>query len=199
MSLPPEHPTPLTSHAGSGTLVAEASATHVLLGPCAGTMDGPWSHGGLSVLLSERGRLMTQAQSGDRVKVHYTGRLADGTIFDTSRQREPLEFTLGAGDILPGVEQAVLGMTAGESKSITIPAAHAYGSHQPERVLEIERHHLPRDLHPEVGQHLHLQRQDGGTLEVVVTALTEGHITLDANHPLAGHDLSFDLQLVEIQ
>ena len=142
---------------------------------------------------------MTQAQSGDRVKVHYTGRLADGTIFDTSMQREPLEFTLGGGDILPGFEQAVLGMTAGEAKTITIPAAHAYGPHQPARVMEIERHHLPPDLHPALGQHLHLQRQDGGTLEVVVTALTEEHITLDANHPLAGHDLIFDLQLVEIR
>jgi FKBP-type peptidyl-prolyl cis-trans isomerase 2 len=141
---------------------------------------------------------MAQAQSGDRVKVHYTGRLADGTIFDTSLQRDPLEFTLGGGEILPGFEQAVLGMTAGASKTITIPAAHAYGPHQPERVLELERHHLPQGLHPEVGQHLHMQRQDGGTLEVVVTALTEGHITLDANHPLAGHDLRFDLQLVEI-
>jgi peptidylprolyl isomerase len=142
---------------------------------------------------------MTQAQSGDMVKVHYTGRLADGTIFETSRQRDPLEFTLGGGDILPGVEQAIVGMTAGESKTITIPAAHAYGPHQPERVVELERHHLPPDLHPEVGQHLHMQRQDGETLEVVVTALTEEHITLDANHPLAGHDLSFDLQLVEIR
>ena len=142
---------------------------------------------------------MVQAQSGDMVKVHYTGRLADGTIFETSLQREPLEFTLGAGEILPGIEQAVLGMTAGEAKSITIPAAQAYGPHQAERVMEIERHHLPPDLHPEVGQHLHMQRQDGQTLEVVVTALTEGHITLDANHPLAGHDLSFDLQLVEIR
>ena len=141
---------------------------------------------------------MTQAQSGDRVQVHYTGRLADGTTFDTSRQRAPLEFTLGGGDILPGVEQAVVGMTAGEAKTITIPAAHAYGPHQPARVLEIERHHLPPDLHPTVGQHLHMQRQDGEALEVVVTALTEGHITLDANHPLAGHDLTFDLQLVEI-
>jgi len=141
---------------------------------------------------------MTQAQSGDRVKVHYTGRLADGTIFDTSMQREPLEFTLGGGDILPGFEQAVLGMTAGEAKTITIPAAQAYGPHQPARVLEIERHHLPPDLHPALGQHLHLQRQDGGTIDVVVTALTEGHVTLDANHPLAGHDLTFDLQLVEI-
>ena len=141
---------------------------------------------------------MVQAQSGDRVKVHYTGRLADGTIFDTSMQRDPLEFTLGGGEILPGVEQAVLGMTAGEAKTITLPAAQAYGSHQPERVLEVERHHLPPDLQPAVGQHLHLQRQDGQTLEVVVTGLTEGHITLDANHPLAGHDLTFDLQLVEI-
>jgi peptidylprolyl isomerase len=142
---------------------------------------------------------MAQAQSGDLVKVHYTGRLADGTIFDTSRQRDPLEFTLGGGEILPGVEQAVLGMTAGEAKSITIPAAQAYGPHQPERVIEIKRHQLPPDIQPELGQHLHMQRQDGETLEVVVTALTEGHITLDANHPLAGHDLRFDLQLVEIR
>jgi peptidylprolyl isomerase len=132
------------------------------------------------------------------VKVHYAGRLADGTTFETSMQGDPLEFTLGGGDILPGFEQAVLGMTAGEAKTITIPAAQAYGPHQPARVMEIERHHLPADLHPALGQHLHLQRQDGQTLEVVVTALTEGHITLDANHPLAGHDLTFDLQLVEI-
>jgi len=89
-------------------------------------------------------------------------------------------------------------MTAGEAKTITIPAAQAYGPHQPERVLEVERHHLPSDLQPAVGQHLHLQRHDGQTLVVVVTGLTEGHITLDANHPLAGHDLTFDLQLVEI-
>ena len=142
---------------------------------------------------------MTQAQAGDRVKVHYTGHLADGTIFDTSRQRAPLEFTLGGGDILPGFEQAVLGMTAGEAKTVIIPAAQAYGPHQPERVLEIERHRLPPGLQPAVGQHLHMQRQDGGTLEVVVTALTEEHITLDANHPLAGHDLRFDLELVEIR
>jgi FKBP-type peptidyl-prolyl cis-trans isomerase 2 len=141
---------------------------------------------------------MVQAQSGDRVKVHYTGRLADGTTFDTSLQRDPLEFTLGGGQIIPGFEQAVLGMTSGASKTITIPAAQAYGPHQSERVMELERHHLPRDLHPELGQHLHLQRQTGETLDVVVTALTEGHITLDANHPLAGHDLIFDIQLVEI-
>jgi FKBP-type peptidyl-prolyl cis-trans isomerase 2 len=132
------------------------------------------------------------------VKVHYTGRLTDGTVFETSRQRDPLAFTLGGGEILPGFEQAVLGMTAGEAKTITIPAAQAYGPHQPARVLEIERHHLPPDLQPALGQHLHLQRQDGQTLEVVVTARTTEHVTLDANHPLAGHGLTFDLQLMEI-
>jgi peptidylprolyl isomerase len=89
-------------------------------------------------------------------------------------------------------------MMAGETKTITFPAAQAYGPHQPTRVLEIERHHLSPDLHPALGQHLHLQRQDGETIDVVVTALTEGHVTLDANHPLAGHDLTFDLQLVAI-
>lgn len=141
---------------------------------------------------------MVQAQTGDRVTVHYTGRLADGTTFDTSRQGTPLAFTLGGGDLIPGFEQAVLGMTVGEAQTVTIPAARAYGPHHPERVLEVARHHLPPDMHPELGQHLHMQRQDGETLEVVVTALNEGHITLDANHPLAGKDLIFDIELVAI-
>ena len=141
---------------------------------------------------------MEQAQAGDRVTVHYTGRLTDGTTFDTSRQQAPLAFTLGGGDLIPGFEQAVVGMTAGEAKTITIPAAHAYGAYQSERVMQVARHHLPPDLHPEVGQHLHMQRDDGETLEVVVTALSEGHITLDANHPLAGQDLIFDITLIAI-
>lgn len=141
---------------------------------------------------------MAEAQLGDMVKVHYTGRLADGTTFDTSRQREPLEFTLGEGEIIPGFEQAVLGMAPGESKTTTIAADQAYGSHRPDRVIEVERHHLPPDLQPELGHQLNLTRPDGTTITVMITALTEAQVTLDANHPLAGKDLIFDIMLMEI-
>jgi peptidylprolyl isomerase len=141
---------------------------------------------------------MAQAQAGDLVRVHYTGRLADGTIFDTSMQREPLEFTLGEGELIPGFEQAVLGMTAGESRTATLLADQAYGPRRAERVIDVERHHLPPDLQPEVGQQLQMTRPDGTTLTVVVTAITETQVTLDANHPLAGKELIFDIMLVEI-
>jgi peptidylprolyl isomerase len=141
---------------------------------------------------------MAQAQAGDLVKVHYTGRLADGTIFDTSMEREPLEFTLGSGELIPGFEQAVLGMTAGESKTATILADQAYGPHRTEQVIDVERHHLPPDLQPELGQRLQMTRPDGTTITVVVTVTTETQVTLDANHPLAGRDLIFDIMLVEI-
>jgi peptidylprolyl isomerase len=141
---------------------------------------------------------MAQAQSGDLVRVHYTGRLADGTIFDTSMEREPLEFTLGGGELIPGFEQAVLGMTAGESKTATILVDQAYGPHHTERVIDVERHHLPPDLQPELGQRLQMTRPDGTTITVVITTITETQVTLDANHPLAGQDLIFDIMLVEI-
>ena len=141
---------------------------------------------------------MVQAQVGDLVRVHYTGRLADGSIFDTSMEREPLEFTLGGGEIIAGFEQAVLGMTAGESKTATILVDQAYGPHHTERVIDVERHRLPPDLQPELGQRLQMTRPDGTTLTVVVTTITETQVTLDANHPLAGQDLIFDIMLVEI-
>jgi peptidylprolyl isomerase len=141
---------------------------------------------------------MAQAQAGDLVKVHYTGRLADGTIFDTSMEREPLEFTLGSGELIPGFEQVVLGMTAGKSKTATILADQAYGPHRTEQVIDVERHHLPPDLQPELGQRLQMTRPDGTTITVVVTATTETQVTLDANHPLAGRDLIFDIMLVEV-
>src|SRR5262245_49013995 len=142
--------------------------------------------------------IMPRAQPGDLVKVFYTGRLDDGTTFDTSLQREPLEFTVGEGELIPGFEQAVVGMTPGESRTTTILSDQAYGPHHPERVMDVERHHLPADLLPEIGQRLHMTRQDGSTITVVVTAVTEGQVTLDANHPLAGRDLIFDITLVEI-
>jgi len=141
---------------------------------------------------------MTQAHVGDMVKVHYTGKLTDGTTFDTSLEREPLEFTLGEGELIPGFEHAVLGMAAGESKTTTIPADQAYGPHHAERVIDVERHHLPSDLQPELGQQLQMTRPDGTTLSVIITTVTETQVTLDANHPLAGQDLIFDITLVEI-
>ena len=141
---------------------------------------------------------MTQAQVGDMVKVHYTGRLTDGTTFDTSLERDPLEFTLGEGELIAGFEQAVLGMAAGESKTTTIPADQAYGPHHAERMIDVERHHLPSDLQPEIGQRLEMTRPDGTTLSVMITTVTETRVTLDANHPLAGQDLIFDITLVEI-
>src|SRR5262249_51171625 len=109
-----------------------------------------------SFLALPRSSFMAQAQSGDLVRVHYTGRLADGTIFDPSMEREPLEFTLGGGELIPGFEQAVLGMTAGESKTATILPDQAYGPHHAERVIDVERHHLPPDLQPELGQRLQM-------------------------------------------
>jgi peptidylprolyl isomerase len=141
---------------------------------------------------------MTQAQVGDMVKVHYTGKLTDGTTFDTSLERDPLEFTLGEGELIAGFEQAVLGMAAGESKTTTIPAAQAYGPHHAERVIDVERHHLPSDLQPVIGQQLEMTRPDGTTLTVMITTVTETQVTLDANHPLAGQDLIFDIILLEI-
>ena len=129
---------------------------------------------------------MTQAQVGDMVKVHYTGRLADGTTFDTSLEREPLEFTLGEGELIAGFEHAVLGMAAGESKTTTIPADQAYGPHHAERVIQVERHHLPSDLQPELGQQLQMTRPDGTTLTVMITTVKKEKTVIKGNKNVTG-------------
>ncbi len=141
---------------------------------------------------------MVQAKPGDTVKIHYTGRLDDGTVFDSSVNREPLEFTLSGGQVIPGFDEAVLGMSPGESKTQKIPMDQAYGPHREEMVLEISRQQIPPELEPEVGQQLQVQQENGQTIPVFVTEVTESNVTLDANHPLAGEDLTFDIQLVEI-
>lgn len=141
---------------------------------------------------------MTQAKTGDKVKVHYTGKLADGTEFDTSVDQEPLEFTLGAGEVIPGFEEAVLGMNPGETKTTTIPADNAYGGYDDELVLEVERGQFPEGVTPEVGQRLQLHQEDGQVFGAVVTEVDGDTVTLDANHPLAGQNLTFDIELVEI-
>ncbi|HEY9903629.1 MAG TPA: peptidylprolyl isomerase [Candidatus Sericytochromatia bacterium] len=141
---------------------------------------------------------MLQAKPGDTVKIHYTGRLDDGTVFDSSDNREPLEFTINEGQVIPGFEQAVVGMTPGESKTEKIPMHQAYGPHREEMVLEVSREQIPPDLQPEVGQQLQIQQPNGQPVAVFVTDVTDAKVTLDANHPLAGEDLTFDIHLVEI-
>jgi|TARA_B100000315_G_C14506251_1_gene554748 FKBP-type peptidyl-prolyl cis-trans isomerase 2 len=139
------------------------------------------------------------AKDGDTVKVHYTGTLEDGTTFDTSVGREPLEFTLGEGRVIPGFEEVVKGMQVGQSKTVTIPPERAYGLRLDDLVLVIEREQLPENLDPEVGQQLQMQQADARTTVVVVTDVSETTITVDANHPLAGKGLTFEIELVEIK
>ncbi|XHX77344.1 MAG: peptidylprolyl isomerase [Stenomitos frigidus ULC029] len=140
----------------------------------------------------------TQAKIGDTVKVHYTGKLDDGTVFDSSNDRDPLEFTIGAGNIIPGFERAVVGMSLGEAKTEVIPTDEAYGPHLEEMVVVVDRQQMPAEVEPEIGQQLQLQQQDGQVLPVVITDVSGAAVTLDANHPLAGEALTFDIKLVDI-
>jgi peptidylprolyl isomerase len=141
---------------------------------------------------------MGQAKLGDTVTVHYTGKLTDGTVFDSSNDDNPLEFKLGEGQLIPGFEEAVMGMNAGDSKTTHIPVAQAYGEYRPEMVIEVERNQIPPELEPEVGQQLQIQQPTGQVVPVVITDISDSSVRLDANHPLAGEDLIFDIQLVAI-
>ncbi len=141
---------------------------------------------------------MQQAKNGDTVKVHYTGKLEDGTVFDTSTEREPLQFVIGGKQIIPGFEQAVVGMNTGETKTVNVSSDEAYGPHLEERVLVINQDQIPEHLELEVGQHVQIPQKDGSKVLFIVTAISETSVTLDANHPLAGKDLTFEIQLVEI-
>jgi len=141
---------------------------------------------------------MAPAKRGDKVKVHYTGKLTDGSIFDSSRDREPLEFTIGEGSLIGGFEEAVVGMAAGESKTQSIPAAQAYGPRFEQLVVEVDRQHIPQDLELSVGLQLGITGKDGKTTSVWVSDVSENKVKLDGNHPLAGKDLVFEIQLVEI-
>ncbi len=139
---------------------------------------------------------MSQVKDGDTVKVHYTGTLEDGTVFDTSREREPMEFTLGQGQLIPGFEKAVLGMSVGESCNVNIPADEAYGPVRDEMHLQVPRDQFPEDMEPELGMQLQVGQAEGQGMVVVITEISDEQITLDANHPLAGKDLTFDIELV---
>jgi peptidylprolyl isomerase len=142
---------------------------------------------------------MAQAKKGNKVKVQYTGRLFDGTVFDTSEGRAPLEVVLGSGDVIPGFDEALIGMEPGEKKTVTIPVEKAYGLHDPKMVMEVPLEHVPPDFSPEVGQRLEVGGTNGEAMMVVVKEISDTHIYLDANPPLAGQDLIFDLELVEIR
>jgi peptidylprolyl isomerase len=141
---------------------------------------------------------MAQVQQGDTVTVHYTGKLSDGTVFDTSRDRHPLRFTLGKGQLIAGFEKAVVGMSAGDKKTVVIPSAEAYGPRQDKAVVEMDRKNMPQNFIPQVGQRLELTQEDDTNVLVTVTAVTDGTITVDANHPLAGKDLTFEIELMAI-
>lgn len=141
---------------------------------------------------------MSDIKSGDKVKVHYTGTLEDGSVFDTSKQREPLEFEVGSGQLIPGFEKAVLELTPGDSTTVKIPCDEAYGESRPEMVVKIERDKVPSDISPEVGMQLQVQQPNGQPLPVVIADVDDSHVTLDANHPLAGKDLTFEIELISV-
>lgn len=144
---------------------------------------------------------MPKVKDGDTVKVHYTGKLTDdGTVFDSSREREPLEFTLGEGQLIPGFEEAVIGMEEGDDTTVEIASKDAYGERREDLELEVSKSDLPDNVNPEVGMQLQMQQQENGrAIPVQITAVEDEFVKLDANHPLAGQDLTFDIELVELQ
>jgi peptidylprolyl isomerase len=141
---------------------------------------------------------MQQVKSGDTVKVHYHGRLTDGTTFDASAGREPLQFEVGSGMVIPGFENGVLGMQVGDKKTINIPFAEAYGPHIAEWVIPFPKSEFPEDMELEVGMQLNMSDSEGNVIPVVITEIGDENVMLDRNHFLAGKDLIFDIELVEI-
>lgn len=141
---------------------------------------------------------MSQAKNGDTVRVHFTGKLDDGTVFGSTEENQPLEFTIGNEKVIPGFERAVEGMNIGESKTVTLDSDQAFGARRDELVLDINKSELPDHISPTVGQQLRMERSDGDQVDVRVTNVGPETVTLDANHPLAGENLTFDMKLVEI-
>lgn len=141
---------------------------------------------------------MAQAKAGDKVRVHYSGSLEDGTIFDSSLEKEPLEFTLGREMVIPGFENAVVEMNEGDTKTVTIPPEDAYGHRREELVVDIEKSRIPPSIDPQLGMVLQVSSHDGTIAVVTVTDITEDTVTLDGNHPLAGEELIFEIKLLEI-
>lgn len=141
---------------------------------------------------------MTEVKSGDTVHIHYTGTLSDGTVFDSSDGRDPLKFEVGSGQIIPGLDTAMPGMTVGEKKVVEVPADQAYGPVDPNARQQVPREGIPADIPLDLGTQLQVQTENGEVMPVTVLEVTEEHVTLDANHALAGKDLTFDIELVAI-
>ena len=139
---------------------------------------------------------MAQAKNGDKVTVHYTGKLENGAVFDTSLKREPMEFTIGGGELIADFEEAVINMSPGDSKTIKISFANAYGPHRDEMLMVVDRSQFPEDLEPAVGQQLQVTGDDGQPMVFTVSEIGDEAITLDGNHPLAGQALTFKITLV---
>lgn len=137
-------------------------------------------------------------EDGDTVRVHYTGTLQDGTEFDSSHGRDPLEFTVGEGEVIQGFEEMVLGLDEGESTEATLPPEEAYGERSEERLIEVETDQLPDDIEPEIGMQLEIETPQGGRARVRITEIGDDVVTLDGNHPLAGRELTFELEVVDI-
>ncbi len=141
---------------------------------------------------------MGTAKQGDTVRVHYSGKLDDGTVFDTSESRDPLEFTIGKNQVILGFEQAVVGMDLGETKTTTVSAGQAYGTHDEKRVVVISRERLPQQTKPGIGQRVQVGTKNNQKIDVIITKVSESSVTFDANHPLAGQDLTFEIRLLEV-
>jgi len=141
---------------------------------------------------------MVQAKSGDTVRIHYSGFLMDGTIFDSSLEGEPFEFTLGDGSVIPGFDDGLLGMAEGDEKTLAIPPERAYGPRDEDLVAEIERAQIPPEIEPQVGAILQITSDEGDASNVIITKVTDTSITLDGNHPLAGQELIFEVKLLQV-
>ena len=141
---------------------------------------------------------MSKAKDGDTVKVHYTGTLENGEVFDTSKEREPLEFQLGQGQLIPGFEKAVIGMSEGDSTKVDIPSDEAYGEVRDDLIINVPKDQLPDDVEPKIGMQLQVNQQNGQPIPVRITEIKDEELVLDANHPLAGKDLTFDIELLEV-
>ena len=141
---------------------------------------------------------MTRAKNGDTVKVHYMGRLEDGRVFETTKNHQPLEFVMGSGKIIPGFEKSVLGMEVGDTKTIRIPPDEAYGPRRQDLIVDIKKSDFPDNIRPAIGQRLQIRQPNGHFIDVIIMDMNEDLVTLDANHPLAGNSLIFDVELVEI-
>ncbi|MDZ7719091.1 MAG: peptidylprolyl isomerase [Balneolaceae bacterium] len=141
---------------------------------------------------------MSKAKDGDTVKVHYTGTLENGEVFDTSQEREPLEFQLGEGQLIPGFEKAVIGMSEGDSTKVDIPSDEAYGEVREDLVINVPKDQLPDDVEPEIGMQLQVNQQNGQPIPVRITEVKDEELVLDANHPLAGKNLTFEIDLLEV-